>query len=101
MTTTERKISQEEFDRRSAEARANPEYQAAYRAAEIAYKLGEQVRQAREARGWTQSELAKRAGMKQNAISRFEAGDGVPTIQTLDRLAGAFGVQLNIGVTPA
>lgn len=101
MTTTARKTSQEEFTRRSAETRATTEYQTAYRAAEIAYRLGEQVRQAREARGWTQSELAKRAGMKQNAISRFEAGDGVPTIQTLDRLAGALEVKLNIELTPA
>ncbi|TCJ89961.1 helix-turn-helix domain-containing protein [Nocardia alba] len=101
MTTTGRKTSQEEFNRRSTEVRATPEYQAAYRAAEIAYRLGEQVRQAREARGWTQSELAKRAGMKQNAVSRFEAGDGVPTIPTLERLAGALEVQLSIELTPA
>ncbi|MGN2635409.1 helix-turn-helix domain-containing protein [Nocardia takedensis] len=101
MTTAGRNIGQEEFDRRSAETRATSEYQVAYRAAEIAYRLGEQVRRVREARGWTQSELAKRAGMKQNAISRFEAGDGVPTIQTLDRIAGALNVQLHIELMSA
>ncbi|MFI7528189.1 multiprotein-bridging factor 1 family protein [Nocardia salmonicida] len=99
--TKERNISQEEFERRSAEVQATPEYKAAYRAAQLAYQLGEKVREAREARGWTQTELAKRAGMKQNAISRFEAGDGVPTLQTLDRLVSALDVHLTLGLAHA
>ncbi|MFE7743402.1 multiprotein-bridging factor 1 family protein [Nocardia sp. NPDC057455] len=92
-----KRITQKEFDRRSAEVRATPEYQAAYRAAQLAYELGKKVREAREQRGWTQTELARRAGMKQHAISRFEAGDSVPTLQTLDRIAAALEVHLNIG----
>lgn len=89
-------ITQQEFDRRSEEVRATPEYQAAYRAARIAYELGKKVREAREARGWTQAELAERAGMKQHAISRFEAGDVVPTLTTLDRIAAALESHLTI-----
>ncbi|MEU1982528.1 MULTISPECIES: helix-turn-helix domain-containing protein [Nocardia] len=89
-------ISQEEFDRRSAEVRATPEYQEAYRSAQIAYELGKKVREAREARGWTQAELARRAGMKQHAVSRFEAGDVVPTLTTLDRIASALESHLTI-----
>jgi len=100
-TNNARNISQEEFDRRSAEVRATPEYQAAYRAAQIAYELGTQVRVAREKRGWTQTELAARAGMRQHAISRFEAGDSVPTIQTLERIAAALDVQLTIELASA
>src|SRR5690606_13155071 len=101
MSTTAQNISQEEFDRRTSEVRDTPEYKAARRAAEIAYELGVLVREAREARGWTQAELAGRAGMKQHAISRFEAGDGVPTIQTLNRIADALDAELNIGLVSA
>lgn len=89
-------ISQEEFDRRSAEVRATPEYREAYRSAQIAYELGKKVREAREARGWTQAELARRAGMKQHTVSRFEAGDVVPTLTTLDRIASALESHLTI-----
>lgn len=89
-------VTQKEFDRRSAEVRATPEYQAAYRAAQIAYELGKKVREAREERGWTQTELAHRAGMKPHAISRFEAGDVVPTLATLDRIAAALDAHLTI-----
>lgn len=66
-----------------------------------AWGVGKKVREAREARGWTQTELANRAGMKQHAISRFEAGDSVPTLQTLDRIAVALDVHLRIELASA
>ncbi|MFE3052296.1 multiprotein-bridging factor 1 family protein [Nocardia sp. NPDC059239] len=76
--------------------RADPTYQTAYRAAELAYQLGEQVRSARQSLGWTQSELALKSGMKQNAISRLEAGGVVPSVVTLDRVATALQLRLTI-----
>lgn len=91
-------VTQEEFDRRSAEVRATPEYQTAYRNAEIAYQIGKTVREAREARGWTQTELAHRSGLKQHAISRLEAGDVVPTLSTLEKIAQAFGGHVQVSI---
>ncbi|MBF6300600.1 helix-turn-helix domain-containing protein [Nocardia amamiensis] len=91
-------ITQEEFDRRTAEQRATPEYQQAYRNAEIAYRVGKMVREAREARGWTQIELAARSGLKQHAISRLEAGDVVPTLTTLEKIAQAFGGHVHVNI---
>ncbi len=81
---------------RAGTFRDSPEYKAAFRAAQIAYALGNSVRESRERLGWTQADLAAKAGMKQSAVSRFEAGDAIPTVQTLIRIADALGMRLGI-----
>ena len=43
---------------------------------------GERVKQAREFRGWTQAELAKRVGITQSAIAQIEAGMVQPSEAT-------------------
>ena len=73
----------------------------AYQAARLAYELGIEVRTLREQHGWSQSELAKRAGMTQSAMARFEAGGTVPTLPLLERIAGALEMRLSIGLVPA
>lgn len=44
---------------------------------------------ARQKRGMTQSELAKKIGTKQAVISRFESGQSNPTFAFLSKLANA------------
>ncbi|TMR21051.1 helix-turn-helix transcriptional regulator [Actinomadura geliboluensis] len=66
----------------------------AYEVARLAYELGRSVRALREERGWSQSELARGAGMTQSAVARFEAGGTVPTLAVLERLARALGAEL-------
>ncbi|MFE6920296.1 multiprotein-bridging factor 1 family protein [Nocardia sp. NPDC057663] len=90
--------SQHEFDTDLAATRATPEYKAALRAYEPAHELGIQIRAAREARGWSQTELANRAGMRQHAVSRLEAGDVVPTLTTLKRITAALGAKLTVSL---
>lgn len=90
--------SQKDFDASLADKRATPEYRAAYRAAQLAHKLGAQIRAAREARGWSQTELATRAGLRQHAVSRLEAGDVVPTLTTLERIADALEAELLVSL---
>jgi len=51
--------------------------------------LGQQVREAREAAGLTQSELAERAAMSQQQVSLIERAAVQPMIDTLQRLAVA------------
>jgi HTH-type transcriptional regulator/antitoxin HipB len=63
--------------------------------------LAFQIRAMREARGWTQEELAERAGMKQERISLLENPDyGYYTLSTLKRLASVFDVALEAKFVP-
>jgi transcriptional regulator with XRE-family HTH domain len=50
------------------------------------------LRAARDLRGWSQSELAARAGMPPSSIAHFEAGSRKPSFDTLRRLAIALEV---------
>jgi transcriptional regulator with XRE-family HTH domain len=68
----------------------------AYDAARLAFELGRAVRELRERRGWSQSQLAHTAGMTQSAVARFEAGGTVPTLAVLERLAAALDVRLSV-----
>ena len=45
--------------------------------------------------GLTQAELAKLAGVSQPAIAQLESPDSNPTIDTLNRVAGAMGAQID------
>jgi transcriptional regulator with XRE-family HTH domain len=66
----------------------------------LAYLLGGAVRDLREAKGWSQTQLAREAGMTQPAVARLEAGGTIPTLPVLQRLARALDADLTITVTP-
>ena len=48
----------------------------------------------RESRGWSQGELAARAGVSKAMISKIERGEASPTAALLARLSGAFELTL-------
>jgi ribosome-binding protein aMBF1 (putative translation factor) len=79
-------------DRRMAE----PGAAEAYDAARLANELGRAVREFRESKGWSQSQLAAASGMTQSAVARFEAGGSVPTLPVLERLAAALDMRLTV-----
>ncbi len=57
-------------------------------------KVGATVRRLREARGLSQSALARQARVGRITLVRLEQGAQAPTVKTLGRLARALGVPL-------
>ncbi len=57
---------------------------------------GELIRTTRIRRGLSQERLARRTGTRQSAISRLEADEVSPGIETLDLLLRAMGERLEI-----
>jgi transcriptional regulator with XRE-family HTH domain len=55
--------------------------------------VGANVRSVRKALGWTQTDLGRRVGIGQGAISAIERGKRGPSIQTLFLLARACEVE--------
>lgn len=80
---------------------AEPGAVEAYDAARLAFELGRQVRELRVQLGLSQIELARRAGMTQPAVARFEAGGTVPTLPVLERLARSLGAELTVRLAPS
>ncbi len=54
--------------------------------------VAEQVKDLRKAKGMTQAQLARAAGILRPNLSRIEAGKHRPTLETLERLAAALKV---------
>jgi transcriptional regulator with XRE-family HTH domain len=55
--------------------------------------IGERIRTRRRELGWTQEELARRLGVRQNVISRLEAGNvNNPSVHMIRSLARILGV---------
>lgn len=54
--------------------------------------FAERLKAARALRGWTQAELAARAGLPPTSIAHFESGSRKPSFDTLRRLAAALDV---------
>jgi transcriptional regulator with XRE-family HTH domain len=55
--------------------------------------IGAALRREREARGVSQSSLARRTGVSQSAISRIESGREVPSLERWTRLLAGLGLK--------
>ena len=49
----------------------------------------------REERNWTEYQLAERSGLPQSTISSWYRKNMIPTIPTLEKICGAFGITLS------
>jgi len=58
--------------------------------------IGRQVRDARLRRGWTQAELAEKAGVGRMVVARVERGESRIDLELLERLSLALGVWLTV-----
>jgi uncharacterized protein len=59
------------------------------------------IREARSRAGLTQAALAERAGTRQSAVSAYESGKRVPSVDTLTRLVGAAGYRIEAALVVA
>ena len=55
-------------------------------------EFGRRVQQRMYAKGWNQSELARRAGLNRDAVSTYIRGSAYPSPVNLHKLAAALGV---------
>ena len=78
----------------------DPETEAAYQKLRPRLDLGRQILDLRLQHGWTQKELANRAGTKQANISRLENALLNPSIKMLQKVANALGARLEIQLVP-
>jgi putative transcriptional regulator len=62
-----------------------------YRGASVGERVENDVRVLRETQGWTQQELAERAGVSRQSIISIERGRYVPSLALALRLARLFG----------
>jgi transcriptional regulator with XRE-family HTH domain len=74
------------------------EFRAAYEEARPQYEFQRALIMARVEAGITQREMAKRLEVKQSAIARWEAGQTMPTLDTLFRVSKVLG--LDFAITP-
>lgn len=59
------------------------------------FSLGAKLRYIRDERGYSQRELAEKAGISTNAVSLIERDESSPSVATLQALAAALGVKMS------
>ncbi len=58
--------------------------------------LAKRIKELRKKNGWSQQKLAEKASLSYNAITKIEQGTAKhPTIQTIVKIADAFGISLD------
>jgi transcriptional regulator with XRE-family HTH domain len=62
------------------------------------HNLKEKVKTRREVLNVTQEQLAEISGVGLRTLKQFESGKGNPTLQTLQKLANALGMEIRLEV---
>ncbi|MFH2118354.1 MAG: helix-turn-helix transcriptional regulator [Candidatus Paceibacterota bacterium] len=75
---------------------SDPKVKAHYDALQPEFEFMQQMIDKRLEKNMTQSDLAKKIGTKQSAISRLESGDANPSFKFLKKVAKAFDAKLVI-----
>lgn len=90
MTTT--------FKQFKTKALKNSKVKATYDSLAPEYEVVRTIIKERIKRGWSQAELAEAVGSRQPVISRLELGEGNPSLQTLQKIANALDLSLQISM---
>ena len=80
------------------EALKDKELRKAYDDLALEFAIAEAIIRRRLESGMTQSQLAKKIGTKQSAVSRLESGNCNPSIAFLERVAKALDLKLTISM---
>lgn len=62
---------------------------------QLAQTFGKQVKALRAERGLTQAQLADLSGISEEWVRRIERGEGSPSLDTIEVLAGSLGVPVS------
>lgn len=84
-------------DRRLQE---DPDLARAYEQVTLEREISRQVLRLRQARGWTQAQLAEALDTKQSAVARLESGSHRPSLATLDKLCQVLGARVEVRLVP-
>lgn len=63
---------------------------------QIRERIGQRISMLRKATGWSHVQLAERAGLQSSHISRIEAGKYAVTLETVQAIAEALGMTVDI-----
>lgn len=64
--------------------------------ATLSEQAGALIREARKSKGLTQKELAALLGIDETRVSKYESGKQNPTIETLEKIANALNVTIEL-----
>ena len=73
-----------------------PDLEEAIEGEDPVYQLRKRILELRLEKGYSQEELAKKAGTKQAVISRIENGESEPRLETINKIAKALGKKMRI-----
>jgi transcriptional regulator with XRE-family HTH domain len=91
----------DDFQRQMSRLKKNPAFAAAFERRRAQAEVALQIRRLREAKGWTQKELAKKVGCSQQAISAIEqAGYTRHSLPLLRRIAEALDADVLVALVP-
>jgi transcriptional regulator with XRE-family HTH domain len=68
---------------------------------ELVNSFGTAVRQLRDRQGWSQEDLAERADLNRSYVGELERGKAIPSLLTLEKIAGALGISTTSLLTHA
>lgn len=86
------------FKQFKTKALKNHTVKAEYEALGPEYEVIKTIIRERMKRGWSQTDLAEAIGSRQPVISRLEQGDGNPSLSTLQKIAKALDLSLQVSM---
>ena len=86
---------------RNRRLREDPELARAYEQENMKREIARQILRLRQAKGWTQSQLADALNTKQSVVARLESGSHRPSLSTLGKICRALGARLEVRLVPA